>query len=352
MKKLTLIIVIALLSITAAKAQKKIINIPDIPGYVTLKCDFHTHTVFSDGQVWPTYRLDEAWKDGLDVIAISDHLEYLPHEEYIPADHNAAYKIAGNLAKERNIILIHATEITRDMPPGHLNALFLEDAAAIYVDDPFKTIEKAVQQGAFIHWNHPGWKSQEPDGIPKLYDIHKRLLDRNYIHGIEFFNYKEYYPNILEWCSEYNLAVIANSDIHDIIAETYGHTTRPMTLVFAKERTKESLKEAMFDARTLAYFNNTLAGREDLLRQLFEASISLGKPYHENEKYEWLEIRNISDVPFQMINGTDGVADEFTIEANSITSLRINKETNTTMEWDVKNMLTGYEEYLHVVLEY
>ena len=351
MKKLS-IIIIALLSLTTSNAQKKIINIPNIPGYVTLKCDFHIHTVFSDGQVWPTYRVDEAWKDGLDVLAISDHLEYLPHKKYIPADHNAAYEIAGNLAKERNLILVHATEITRSMPPGHLNAIFLEDASTIYDEDPAATIKKAVEQGAFIQWNHPGWKAQEPDGIPKLYDLHKELLNKGYIHGIEFFNYNEYYPNILEWCREFDLAVIANSDEHEVISENYGHTTRPMTLVFARERSKESLKEALFDARTLAYFNNTLAGREELLRQVFEASVSLDKPYYENERYEWVEITNNSDIPFHMINGKPGADEEFTIKANSITTLRIQKDSENTLEWDVKNLLTGYEEYLHVVLGY
>jgi len=348
MKKLSIIIVFAFLSLNASNAQKKIINIPDIPGYVTLKCDFHIHTVFSDGNVWPTYRIDEAWKDGLDVLAITDHLEYLPHSEYIPADHNASYEIAHKRADERNLILIHATEITREMPPGHLNALFLEDAAAVYVEDPAETIEKAIEQGAFIQWNHPGWKSQEPDGIPKLYDIHRELLARGYIHGIEFFNCDEHYMNVLEWCREYDLAVMANSDEHDIISEHYGHSTRPMTLVFAEERTEESLKKAMFDTRTLAYFDNTLAGREDLLKQVFEESISVGQPYYENEKYEWVEISNISDVPFYMINGKPGAAEEFTIEANSITTLRIEKGTEHPLEWDVKNMLTAFEEYLHI----
>lgn len=351
MKKLTLLLLIIIVTPGFLFAQKKIINIPDIPGYTTLKCDFHTHTVFSDGNVWPTYRIDEAWEDGLDVLAISDHLEYLPHEDYIPAEHNAAFNIAENRAMERNLILVHATEITRTMPPGHLNALFVKDAAAINLDDPFKTVEKAVEQGAFIHWNHPGWKSQEPDGIPKLYDIHMDLLDKGYIHGIEFFNSTEYYPNILEWCDKYNLAVIANSDVHGIISEDYEHTTRPLTLVFAKERSLESLKEAMFDTRTLAYFNNTLAGKEELLKMVFKASISIGDPYYENEKYKWIEITNESDVPFHMINGTDGVANAFTIDANSITILRIAKDSGKSFEWDVRNMLTGYDEYLHVVID-
>jgi len=40
------------------------IHIPDVPGYVTLKCDFHIHTVFSDGLVWPSVRVEEAWREG------------------------------------------------------------------------------------------------------------------------------------------------------------------------------------------------------------------------------------------------------------------------------------------------
>jgi len=35
-------------------------QIPDIPGYYTIKCDLHMHTVFSDGKVWPTVRVDAA----------------------------------------------------------------------------------------------------------------------------------------------------------------------------------------------------------------------------------------------------------------------------------------------------
>ncbi len=38
------------------------INFPDIPGYKTLLCDFHQHTVFSDGSVWPNIRVQEALK--------------------------------------------------------------------------------------------------------------------------------------------------------------------------------------------------------------------------------------------------------------------------------------------------
>ena len=52
------------------------INIPGFDDYRVLKCDFHTHTVFSDGLVWPDGRIYEAWQDGLDAIAITDHIEH------------------------------------------------------------------------------------------------------------------------------------------------------------------------------------------------------------------------------------------------------------------------------------
>ena len=38
------------------------IHFPNLPGYQTLKCDLHMHTVFSDGEVWPTVRVREAWR--------------------------------------------------------------------------------------------------------------------------------------------------------------------------------------------------------------------------------------------------------------------------------------------------
>ena len=46
----------------AQNRYRKAVRIPDIPGYKTLKCDFHIHTVFSDGSVWPDIRSEEAWR--------------------------------------------------------------------------------------------------------------------------------------------------------------------------------------------------------------------------------------------------------------------------------------------------
>ena len=49
-----------------------------------ISTDLHIHTVFSDGVVWPSVRVEEAYREGIELIAITDHLEYQPHKEDIP----------------------------------------------------------------------------------------------------------------------------------------------------------------------------------------------------------------------------------------------------------------------------
>jgi len=354
MKRLTIIILAVVFLTATGFGQKKTINLPDIPGYVTLKCDFHMHSVFSDGSIWPTMRIDEALRDGLDAISITDHLEYTPKKNYIPVDHNAAWKLGEVYAKERNIILVHGTEITRKMPPGHFNALFIKDASLIAVDSVWDAFEAAIKQGAFLQWNHPGWKSQQPDGIPRMYDIHRRLIKNGWLHGIEVYNDINYYPLAFTFCKENNIAIIANSDVHAIISESYPaaeYTNRPMTLVFAKERTHDSLKEAMFARRTMAYFRNNLAGREELAKPFFYQAISVGKPYYENDKSIFFEVTNKSDIPFYLVNGSAGAPASITLAANAVTRVIVSKKTALPLSYDVKNIMIGENEVLRIELK-
>jgi 3',5'-nucleoside bisphosphate phosphatase len=355
MKRISITSLLILLAYTAVFGQRKIINLPDLAGYVILKCDFHMHTVFSDGNVWPTVRIDEALRDGLDAIAITDHLEYSPHADYIPADHNAAWKTGEGYARERNLILVHGTEITRKMPPGHFNALFVTDASLIAVDSAWDAIEAAVRQGAFIQWNHPGWKAQEPDGIPKLYEFHRKLLAKGWLNGIELFNDVEYYPTVFGICSQYNLALMGNSDSHGIISEQYTKPefiNRPMTLVFAKERSAEALKEALFAGRTMVWFRDMLAGKDEFAKPFFYRCIEIGKPYYQNKDNIYFEIANKSDIPFYLINGIKNTPREVSLAANSVTRIVVSKKAKMPLVYDVKNILTGENEVLKVEINY
>src|SRR5690554_2890394 len=105
------------------------IYIPEVDGYKVLKCDFHTHTIFSDGRVWPTIRNQEIWEEGLDAYAITDHIEYTPFSDDVRVDYNRSYELAKDAAEKQNLILVRGSEITRNTPPGHFNAIYIEDAS-------------------------------------------------------------------------------------------------------------------------------------------------------------------------------------------------------------------------------
>jgi len=197
------------------------IRLPDLPGYVTLKGDFHIHTVFSDGLVWPTVRADEAWREGLDAIAITDHIEYQPHKADVSTNHNRAYDIARGAGVELDLLVVRGSEITRAMPPGHLNAIFLTNSAALAVEGWADAIGAAHAQGAFIFWNHPGWEAQITNGIVRWYPEHTALLERGQLHGIEVANGRSYYPEAHRWALEKGLTMISNSDIHNALNLDY-----------------------------------------------------------------------------------------------------------------------------------
>ncbi len=333
---------------------------PDIPGYLSLKTDLHQHTVFSDGTVWPTVRVEEAWKEGLDAIAITDHIEYRPHSVDVVSDHNRSYEIAEPLAKQSNILLVRSAEITRSMPPGHLNALFIKNANLLEREDVVDALKEARHQGAFIMWNHPGWKAQQPD-TTLWWDEHSHLLENDLLHGIEVYNESSFYPEALRWAKDKKLTPLACSDVHGPMDTADGH--RPMTLVFAKSRTLAGLKEAMFSGRALAYFENTLVGSENLLEALFFASIKIEKQLLKlvNEESATVYIHNNSDIDYELELLQPGVGfnapDKLKLKAHHIAPLTLtgnSDEVNTAKNLDVyyhiTNMYTASDENLVITL--
>jgi len=332
------------------KNNRRVMHIPDIQDFTTLKGDFHMHTMFSDGQVWPEVRVNEAWREGLDVIAITDHIEYLPHKDYLISDHNTPYEVAKSKALNQNIILIHATEITRSMPPGHLNALFLDDVNLLEHKNPMKQLEEASKQGAFVLWNHPGWASQQPD-TTKWWDMHSTALENGWLHGVEVCNSGNWYPIALDWCKEYKLTAFANTDIHDPIDFKYNlnleNSHRPMTLIFAKERSEEGVKEALFSRRTLGFFGNQLMGPDDLITDLFYASVIVNPAFMESESdgepVKHIELENPTDLTFILSkNGKD----ETIIDLSPHSIVIINIPANADpQEYQLLNCWSGSNEH-------
>ncbi|MFC1555756.1 Sb-PDE family phosphodiesterase [candidate division KSB1 bacterium] len=361
------IIIVLFLAISfTGNAQTRVrteVNFPDIPGYVTLKCDFHTHTVFSDGSVWPPVRSEEAWREGLDAFSITDHIEFQPKEEDIPTNHNRSFELALPSAELLNLILIPGTEITRDMPPGHFNVLFMEDANVCDKEDHRDAIQAAIGQGAFVIWNHPGW--QQANEIPIWYDEHTEIYKNGWMHGMEIVNERSYYPLAHQWCLDKGITMFGNSDIHDPVNLFFDLSQdgihRALTLVFAKERSADSIKEALFERRTAVYFENLLIGEEQYLEPIYTNTVSIKNPEItiKGDGSAHVQIHNASDIDYTLTaNGkVDGlrIPADITLYAGKTILLHVRgvSETRSGIEtfsipYTVKNLLVEPDKGLSV----
>jgi hypothetical protein len=351
-----------------ARSINRAIEFPDIPGYQTLTCDFHQHTVFSDGLVWPSIRVEEAVKDKLDAISITDHIEYQPHKDDIPhPNRNRPYEIAVDAAKRyknHKLIVVNGVEITRSMPPGHANAIFIEDANKLMDEDPMKVFREAKRQDAFIFWNHPNWISQQPDGIATLTDMHINLIKEGLLHGIEIVNDLTYSDEAIQIALDNNLTMMGTSDIHGLVDWQYripegGH--RPVTLVFATEKSAAAIKEGLENQRTVVWYNNILAGRPEFLVPLIEASlktsdivINSGNSDRKTLVYTF-EIENHSDADY-ILRNTSGYtfhnyADVIFAESHKTTKIQVKtieeKET-INLSFRILNAVTAPGEHPEV----
>lgn len=276
------------------------VKLPNIEGYTTLKADLHMHTVFSDGLVWPTFRIEEALKEGIQVISITEHVEYQPFSNFVKGDLNKSYEIAKKLAEKYNIILLLGAEITRSMPPGHSNAIFLTDANKLATEKYQDAYEEARRQNAFIFWNHPCWKAQQPVTV-KWWDEHTKLYEAGLIQGIEIVNGVTYCPEAHRWCLEKNLTMIGNSDLHFPSCFVYsGNQHRPITLLFVKEVSAEGCHEALLSKRTLVMHKYNLYGFKDLLENFVRTCIHINGIKPGKKKKMEITMQNYSSIPYQL----------------------------------------------------
>ena len=312
-----------------AQENTRAIEFPDIPGYMTLKCDLHMHTVFSDGNVWPSIRVQEALRDGLDVISITDHIEYQPHQEDIPhPERNRSYELALEAAEGTDLLVIPGTEITRFMPPGHFNAIFVKDVNALNQKDVMEVFREAKRQGAFVFWNHPHWTAQRPDGVATLTEMHQELLKEGLFAGIEAYNDNTYSKEAVELAEKYNLTLLGNSDVHGLVDWSYqipegGH--RPVTLVFAREKSAEAMQQALENQQSAIWFKNTLVGNPEFLALMIEESLELTRK--GKDPVPRVVIHNHSDADYVLENISEytlhNFAPVFTLKAHESTTVMV-----------------------------
>jgi len=293
---LCLLVWLSLLLFPCAAQQRDPLPVPDVPGYKTLKCDFHMHTVFSDGEVWPTTRVNEAWREGLDAIAITDHAGYNPNKADVKVDLTRPHTLAAPLAAQRGIILVPGVEVMKG--DTHFNVLFVTDQNAFMGLDLPVALREGRKQKGFIFWNHPGWKQTAawfPD-VAALYD--EKLMD-----GVELVNGRTYYQEAFPWIEEKRLTILSDSDVHSPTLPAYADRRRPLTLVFTRTPDLAGIREALFARRTAAWMGGEVWGNEEQLRALWEGAVTVEGPaltYWPNLRQLTLRLRNSSAIRFQL----------------------------------------------------
>lgn len=347
------------------------IVLPQVNGYNVYKADLHIHTIYSDGHVSPEFRVIEAWNDGLDVLAITEHIEYRNLEKdmlefmagYVkknaeavnwnivsePADGRGiqtdldmSVRLAQKAAEKYGLTIIPGAEISRaPETTGHFNVLFTTDNDAIYHPDPLESMKNAKAQGALLIHNHPGWRRPSLDMI----EFEKKIYPMGILDGIEVMNQLDFYPRALERAREYGLYVTSNTDMHTSTYEYYrlNGALRNMTLIFAKDKSLESLKEAMKARRTLAYSFGTIAGEEQLLVDFFNASVSYEPVYVDADGVRTYELRNNSSFSYTLNFGADPVL----LEPLSV--VRRTVEAGKEIKFEVLNM--WYAKDAHPIIE-
>ena len=298
------------------------IVIPQVNGYNVYKADLHSHTIFSDGKVTPEWRVEEAWQDGLDIVAITDHIENRPYvtrlpkylngvevqvqnEKEISVDLNASVRLAQDQARKLNMLLIPGAEISRPYKTvGHLNALFTTDNNAIPAEDPLQALRNAKAQGALVQFNHPGTGRTSLD----LTEFEINAYKEGLIDGIEIFNNNGFYPKAIDRALEKGLYMSGNSDVHPTTDIAYSDATlsRNITLILAKEKTMEAVKDALVNRRTIAYGFDQIAGEESLIKDLFNACVTAEFVRVDSKGNTIFNLTNMSSLVFAAsINGSN-----------------------------------------------
>ena len=281
--------------------------LPQVDGLNCYTADLHVHSFFSDGEVSPAERVKEAWSDGLDIMALTDHIEtrrqerdmlkflkgYSPDkkgfepinvrcsrgqhadERGIVSDLNLSGELARKAAKDYpELTLIKGTEISREpVHIGHYCALFTKDNNTLYSTDDAQTIRNARAQGAIITHNHPGWERTSTDYT----EFEKKIYAEGLIDGIEVANGNDFYPEVVARAVEKKLYMVSATDIHATTASIYGNRNfyRDMTLIFAKDKSEKSLRKALLSQKTLAYCGGYIIGEESLLKKFITASVTV-----------------------------------------------------------------------------
>lgn len=267
-------------------------SFPKVGQYEVLACDFHMHTPYSDGAISPRERVLEAYRQGYDAIAITDHGK------------TDAYKDAIDLAKALGIVLIRSFEtgikdnehlVVLGAPEGyvpvnaHSWAEKKGEPTAFYQDQ----LESIAKFGGVVILAHPHVGYREPviwaikHGLIQAVEVKNGVVGSGWNTVLSHGTYC--YPAAFDFALENKLAMLADTDSHSARA-----ADSEISYVLVKKRNAEGVLEGIRAGRSVACFSGMIWGAPDLLKDIFRASVNISEAVDVSSGEKCVFIQNRS----------------------------------------------------------
>jgi len=235
------------------------LTVPNSSGdYVILKCEFHMHTTYSDGEYTPSEMVIYYKNHGYDVVAVTDHTSILGWHEGI-----AEAKATGDSV---GVIVIEGGEISFRWADGsqkHVLGLFCHamDSTNKVTDltpqEIFEDIHAKGGIGVVAHpWMGTGWNNWQ------------NYQYASYIDGWE------YEPYAIS--SEYRNWLLTSGKIYLFNHDAHGYWLgnsewgKSHTLLIAKSKSESGVREALEARRIVVSHGGIYYGSVEAL-ELFES---------------------------------------------------------------------------------
>jgi hypothetical protein len=239
-----------------------------------LRCDFHIHTHYSDGNSPPARMVLRGRELGLDVVVITDHDRYQPSLEAMDAAQRFDLGLITGPGEEISGPNWHVVAINADVGIHDLGLRSGRwEGGAAWEYEALRWAVRATQaHGGRAYLAHPYWAIERGYHLPSPW--YDRVLDEGILDGIELLGDVKHENNARSLAryldfraAGRDIPIIGNSDTHGA-EHTYGTY---WTLVYVMEPTLDAVLEAIAGGWSVAC---TTAGRSGSSRS--EQMLALG----------------------------------------------------------------------------
>lgn len=254
-------------------------SFPNLPNWHTLVCDFYLDASFAQRAVWPALRVEQAWANGFDAVAVIDTAGGEP----------TAFREAKTVGDPLGLLVIPGrAELLADGS----SVVQLFDASSSVPDSSsagFRYLRSAVRVG----------DTSDPAGFTGMTNI------ANLVHGVEIVSGGRMDANAYGFAFRSNLTILGNSPLLERGFQLAG-PSRAATLVFARDRNLAGIREALSNRRVLVVCGDRMFGSAEYLEPLFQRSIEIVTPsiHFRGKGRVAIQVLNRAPIPFELrLNG-------------------------------------------------